>query len=337
VLPAPVLPVATIPASEMLLNYTLYITMELCEGSTLHRWLRTRKQPTEPARVHRMMYQLSKAVCHIHEAGLVHRDLKPANIFFARESDPDGFLLKVGDFGLSAAEPRHNVLPPRRRRMSEYKRSERGPPAGLRCPRPRRRRASSLSAVIDAAVDAVDAVATAVRGSIEAQRTSVANSSSNHSSLTPPASPTTFSALHYSPVGTPAYQAPEIHRGVGYQSAVDIFSLGVIFFELCYPPLFGNTSSARVICLDTLKTKHRLPTQLMTEWPRESALILRMTDPKAKNRPTARELLTECKRWRTEQYQSNLLRQAQQTIAQQEIIIQQLRAENRELRLLLQD
>ena len=39
-------------------------------------------------------------------------------------------------------------------------------------------------------------------------------------------------------VGTALYTAPEVTlRNTTYNQKVDLYSLGVIFFEMCYPPL----------------------------------------------------------------------------------------------------
>jgi serine/threonine protein kinase len=38
--------------------------------------------------------------------------------------------------------------------------------------------------------------------------------------------------IHKSNVGTPFYMAPEISNGHGYSSSIDIYSAGIIYFEL---------------------------------------------------------------------------------------------------------
>jgi len=42
-------------------------------------------------------------------------------------------------------------------------------------------------------------------------------------------------------IGTVFYVAPEVKSSVGgtYTSKVDMYSLGIIFFEMCYQPVVG--------------------------------------------------------------------------------------------------
>lgn len=49
--------------------------------------------PTQGSRVKLMMYQLLKAVAHMHSQGIFHRDIKPENILVL------GDELKIADFG----------------------------------------------------------------------------------------------------------------------------------------------------------------------------------------------------------------------------------------------
>ena len=57
-------------------------------------------------------------------------------------------------------------------------------------------------------------------------------------------------------VGTTLYVAPELGKTAGvrvkYSQKVDLYSLGIIFFEMCYKPL--TTSMERVHVLGNLRT-----------------------------------------------------------------------------------
>jgi eukaryotic-like serine/threonine-protein kinase len=75
-----------------------FIVMELLEGETLERVLE--RGPLAPELAETLLEQLSSALDHAHEAGVVHRDLKPSNLFII--ADRDGApRLKVMDFGIA--------------------------------------------------------------------------------------------------------------------------------------------------------------------------------------------------------------------------------------------
>ena len=71
-----------------------YIAMELVEGRTLSA--RLAEEPLRADELLRYGLQLTEAVAHAHEHGVVHRDLKSANVVIT----PDG-RVKVLDFGLA--------------------------------------------------------------------------------------------------------------------------------------------------------------------------------------------------------------------------------------------
>jgi serine/threonine protein kinase len=56
-----------------------YLVLELVPGADLEAWLHT-YQRLEPKHALNVLWQLSAAVDHLHELGIVHSDIKPSNI-----------------------------------------------------------------------------------------------------------------------------------------------------------------------------------------------------------------------------------------------------------------
>lgn len=88
-------------------------------------------------------------------------------------------------------------------------------------------------------------------------------------------------------VGTCTYASPEQLRNNIYDNKADIFSLGIILFELFCS--FG-TEMERVKNIKDLR-QGRLSQEFSELWPEESNLILKMTAEKPDDRPTAESLL----------------------------------------------
>lgn len=72
-----------------------YIVMEYIEGKTLKKYIQE-FAPLSPARTLQIMKQLTSAMAHAHENGIIHRDIKPQNILM----NDDG-TVKVTDFGIA--------------------------------------------------------------------------------------------------------------------------------------------------------------------------------------------------------------------------------------------
>lgn len=88
-------------------------------------------------------------------------------------------------------------------------------------------------------------------------------------------------------VGTCTYASPEQLRNNVYDNKADIFSLGIILFELLCA--FG-TEMERVKNIKDLR-QGKLSQDFCDKWPEESKLILKMTAENPSNRPTAESLL----------------------------------------------
>jgi serine/threonine-protein kinase len=75
-----------------------FMAMELLEGVTLHRAVRT-EAPFPAERVAYIGRQVCRSLREAHRLGVIHRDLKPANVILTVHGDEPDFV-KVLDFGL---------------------------------------------------------------------------------------------------------------------------------------------------------------------------------------------------------------------------------------------
>lgn len=92
-------------------------------------------------------------------------------------------------------------------------------------------------------------------------------------------------------IGTFYYVAPEVRSSVGtYNSKVDMYSLGIILFEMCYPPVEGMERAQ--VLRNLREPKPTLPTDFnMAERNVQAEIILSLVDHSPKDRPSSSGLL----------------------------------------------
>lgn len=108
--------------------------------------------------------------------------------------------------------------------------------------------------------------------------------------------PDKLSAAHSShnmttSIGTALYVAPEVRSSVGiYNSKVDMYSLGIILFEMCYPPIVGME---RVHVLTELRQRQpTFPADFnVVERSVQAEIILSLVNHNPKDRLSSSELL----------------------------------------------
>jgi len=89
-------------------------------------------------------------------------------------------------------------------------------------------------------------------------------------------------------VGTPSYASPEQLKGCIYTNAADIFSLGIILFEMLHPMF--TTAMERAAMFGEVR-KGNVPGWLCQKLPLESAQLRRMLSSCPEDRPTTKDLL----------------------------------------------
>ncbi|KAJ3178871.1 hypothetical protein HDU85_005067 [Gaertneriomyces sp. JEL0708] len=91
-------------------------------------------------------------------------------------------------------------------------------------------------------------------------------------------------------VGTPVYVAPEVVKGGKYNSKVDMYSLGILFFEMIYP---FTTGMHRAIVLRDLRTPSVVfPTDFdRKRYETQEKILKWLLGHEPKERPTSKELL----------------------------------------------
>ncbi|XP_076990995.1 eukaryotic translation initiation factor 2-alpha kinase 3 [Tamandua tetradactyla] len=94
-------------------------------------------------------------------------------------------------------------------------------------------------------------------------------------------------ARHTGQVGTKLYMSPEQIHGNNYSHKVDIFSLGLILFELLYP---FSTQMERVKTLSDVRSL-KFPLLFVQKYPHEYVMVQHMLSPSPLERPEATDII----------------------------------------------
>lgn len=236
----------------------LYIQMELGQG-TLREAI-DQGLPKQKDRARRFFREILDGLCHIHRQGIIHRDLKPVNIFLDSMDRP-----KIGDFGLATT----NLF------------------------------------IVTQSNGPGQATATAIkpnRMSLEKLRLLASPENTGSPGEGPNKSTDRLKYVQCNQtdvIGTPLYMSPELSATnektriskVIYSHKVDVYSLGIIYFEMLYP---FKTGHERVITLQDLRQKAiTMPNDVEKHLDRgDIELIKLLLTHDVATRPTSEKLLT---------------------------------------------
>lgn len=127
----------------------------------------------------------------------------------------------------------------------------------------------------------------AARGRISQSHAENPYDSSNTINTFPSPPSTDSDSMMTSGLGTITYAAPEQMLNDMYDEKVDIYSLGIILFELFHPI---KTRMERITIFEDLK-RGFIPPELLRNWPKEATFIWSCISPNPKNRPSAQQIL----------------------------------------------
>lgn len=200
---------------------TAYLVMEYLEGCTLAEVLSEIERPPL-LWVVEVFEQICSAVSAAHDHGILHRDIKPSNIWL--ESDRlGGFQAKVLDFGLArfdqSGDDRDDSLPPP---------ADRAKTEALAAPGAENPKLPTvvIPSKLGAAIEPAPVDDTLVN---ESDARAKGHSGSSASALVPSWDELTRIG---SLLGTPHYMSPEQCRGERVNARSDIYSLGVMLFQM---------------------------------------------------------------------------------------------------------
>lgn len=252
---------------------TLFIVMQLYT-TTLGQWLDNRPDPNmvDPRQNIHVFRQICRGLQYIHSKGVIHRDLKPGNIFINLNPLGQDLVVCLGDFGLAI----QNGTP-----ASSPSLSPGGSVRGDQCYPPFSSSVPSVTSPLSISLGEYESSGASILSS------SVSGKLETTCSASSPLGRSWEAKKHTAAVGTLTYSSPEQRSKGVYNEKTDIFSLGIIFFELYYP-CATKMEKARVLA--DLRNRV-LPKSFLQKYPAEAAFVMWLMSPNPENRPGVDEIL----------------------------------------------
>ena len=310
-------------------NRLAYLVMEYLEGVTLSEVLKEEKE-LPLSWVVDIFEQVCCALERAHKHGIVHRDLKPDNIWL-EPNERGGFTVKVLDFGLARLDNPDSVSLPVPVQVKSEPAPVKSPPApvvpvgtmvaGANAPEPEKRNAGAMTEVMERPIERTmmmnQGTATVAMGNETQVIGSEDSTSPERQAPAPPpkvsAPPTpaeepSFITNNSSAaltrvgelMGTPAYMSPEQAKRIAVDKRSDIYSLGVILYELLTGerPFKGGM---RDLIKQHISEKPVPPKALRKRIPkRVSDLVMQALEKNPEKRPASAEAFASIFRARSE-------------------------------------
>jgi len=277
----------------------MYLVMELVEGVSL------KEAASHYGNVDwalPILAGVSEGLAALHDFGVVHRDLKPANVLLPGGPGGDGRTAKITDFGVSRGLSRGSSDTGTGPQKSRPAAPTAAPPPAVETPAAEAlpapdpsaptRTLGPVAAIAAAAAAAAEVDATATLTPTAGTKSTVVSGKKARGkgfdrSQTSSSDLTQTGAL----LGTPAYMAPELAHGANAEESTDVFSLGVMAFEMLVgqrpfdlaPVLMAMGGSGDVQMLSLRETAP-------TVAPAVAEVVDRALSLDPAKRPSAREL-----------------------------------------------
>ena len=263
-------------------SLNLYIQMELCSRGSLLRLMK-KPEKMDADEIYYVFIQILNGLKYIHQMGFIHRDLKPGNIFISQQGD-----LKIGDFGLitqvEVASINSTKFPSPQSSLAEP-----GCPGSVKAKhKDKEKRLDNLSQISGPSITKSPKPRTRKR-----KATQKLGFKEKFKKSFLGLKPSQLSTQ----IGTPMYTAPECETSSRYDYKADVYSLGVILFEITSK---FTTNHERIQKIKRLRTLGKVDVDLRRTDPVLADFVEVLCRKSPKTRPYAFEVegLPEYARWR---------------------------------------